>query len=56
MASRYVVGRILPFEFTDTNIAAVVRDTLYIDGGTLSWEQGMSDGTFSYFPGDGEIN
>ena len=34
-------------------IAGVVRDTLYIDGGYLWWEPGMSDGTYGGQISDG---
>jgi hypothetical protein len=34
-------------------IAAVIRDTLYIDGGNLLWEPGMSDGTYGSPISDG---
>lgn len=29
-----------------TNVAAVVRDALYMDGGDLYWTPGLSDGSF----------
>jgi hypothetical protein len=36
-----------------TRIAAVVRDTVYIDGGYLWWEPGMADGTHGPAVSDG---
>ncbi|TAQ85813.1 hypothetical protein B7494_g5867 [Chlorociboria aeruginascens] len=35
--------------------AAVIRDTLYIDGGYLWWEPGMSDGTYGGVTYDGML-
>jgi hypothetical protein len=40
-------------EVTDGDAAAVIRDTLYIDGGYLWWEPGMADGTFGALINDG---
>lgn len=37
-----------------TPVAAVVRDTLYIDGGSLLWSPGLSDGTVGQPISDGE--
>jgi hypothetical protein len=33
--------------------AAVIRDTVYLDGGALYWEPGMSDGTYGAAKDDG---
>ena len=38
---------------TDGDAAAVIRDTVYIDGGYLWWEPGMSDGTYGAPVNDG---
>ncbi|TVY82831.1 Kelch repeat-containing protein [Lachnellula suecica] len=39
--------------YWDSPRAAVIRDTLYIDGGNLWWEPGMNDGTFDPPVADG---
>jgi hypothetical protein len=39
---------------TDQRTAAVIRDTLYIDGGYLWWQPGMSDGTYGPLIADGK--
>lgn len=51
---------ILTFEFsvfllnpTDQEIAGVIRDTLYIDGGYLWWNPGLSDGSYAGPTADG---
>jgi len=41
------------FNDIDNRIAAVIRDTVYIDGGYLWWQPGMSDGTLGPLIGDG---
>ena len=38
---------------TDIILAAVIRDTVYIDGGYLFWEPGMSDGSYGAPTSDG---
>jgi hypothetical protein len=40
---------------TDGDTAAVIRDTVYIDGGFLFWEPGMSDGTYGAPTNDGNM-
>ena len=40
-------------EVTDGDAAAVIRDTLYIDGGYLWWEPGLDDGTYGPLINDG---
>lgn len=46
----------MPMEITGSNhgLAAVIRDTLYIDGGNLWWSPGMSDGSIGPLSEDGE--
>ncbi|TVY40202.1 Kelch repeat-containing protein [Lachnellula occidentalis] len=39
--------------YWDSPRAAVIRDTLYIDGGMLGWQPGMSDGTYGAPAPDG---
>lgn len=39
---------------TDDQTAAVVRDTLYIDGGALWWTPGMKDGSYAPPTSDGK--
>lgn len=34
--------------------AAVIRDTMYIDGGNLWWKPGSSDGTYGKLISDGK--
>jgi hypothetical protein len=40
--------------YIDEKIAAVIRDTLYIDGGYLWWLPGQSDGTYGAPTSDGK--
>ncbi len=38
---------------TDGIVAGVIRDTVYLDGGYLFWEPGMSDGSYGAPTNDG---
>jgi hypothetical protein len=38
---------------TDGIVAGVIRDTVYLDGGFLWWEPGMSDGSYGAPTNDG---
>lgn len=52
-----VVGLLQPsrrrVSCTDRRVAAVIRDTVYIDGGYLWWQPGMADGTYGALIADG---
>lgn len=37
----------------DANTAAVIRDTVYLDGGFIYWAQGLSDGTYGAIESNG---
>lgn len=41
------------FDDFDKRIAAVIRDTVYIDGGYLWWQPGLKDGTYGIPMADG---
>jgi hypothetical protein len=41
---------------TDDRVVAVVRDTVYIDGGYLWWEPGFGDGSVGPSTADGKDN
>jgi hypothetical protein len=53
-------GRLTPIlprkPYTDGKIAAVIRDTVYLDGGYLWWQPGMSDGSLGTLIADGKDN
>lgn len=36
-----------------TSAAAVLKDTVYLDGGSLYWTPGMADGSFGAVTSDG---
>jgi len=51
--SRYALPSWLSNVVILTKVAAVIRDTVYIDGGALWWLPGLNDGSFDSLASDG---